>query len=270
MTAPAAQPQSVVEPTTHPLERLIELWTAARTQGEVLGKTLPMRRIWAAVFDIDIDGDVSPLYPYLTSLVQLVAEVRHEIETAPGIARVLVLEAFSPIESVVRSGRIDATFESVAHAFKQDVFAALTLTSATLAHYHPRTAVSLDDRDRLASELDALAASITLMTDISADVRAALLTCIEAMRHAIRRYRIAGPQAFHDAFKTCLGEIDYQISADPTATAAIEKSGIVAALAKVKKYGGYALKLLGVQKQLKDAGVDLPAMAKHLLESGAK
>ena len=192
----------------HPAGDLETLWTEFRFQINA-DPHVEIRTTWGRVLQLGDRVPVDALYPWLTDVRRLVAGVRRSIESTPAVPAATILKQYGHVETVLCEWRLNRGAMDFINSMTEPVADALHTAAHTLRHSAAVEAASREQVASVEAHIEALARRIDSDDALTPEVRRVLFLCLERMRYAIARHRIAGDQAFVDAWKECTGEIAF-------------------------------------------------------------
>lgn len=203
-TAPDPLPLDLVQ--AHPAKRVVQLLDAFLAAGR-RASPQTAKAVWADVLRVDIQSSVGSLYPALSDVIALMADVRVLIASSPVASPDDVLPLLEPFESILNNGNLDSPFEQWEKMLSERVLLGLRMAATALSHSAPISGVAREDLQALERAVADLEALVAGTPQVDQRVAQALAACLHAMQYALSRYRVAGAEAFLDAWKVCVGEL---------------------------------------------------------------
>lgn len=241
----------------NPAGRLYLIVDAARSRRN--GTNTPLRAVWAHALGVSADNPAA-IFVGVAQLQALTSRVRGAVVGA-GLPEALYLRNFAQIEQLVATTNLDVPWHSGGPSARTGdvVMTELMFCAQRLAEAADEDVVADDELAQFARVVDKLADRVR-RGSLAPEMKATLLDLLEAMRHAVARYRTRGAEAFRDALATSLGTIVMEQRRFEAAKDAPEVSRYKTLLRWVMKHAGKARPALETVK--------LAAEVRALVESG--
>jgi len=229
-------------PNNNPAARLHAALVAFRNQGlSSGGSTLAV--VWAKVFAFP-PTDVDAIFSLVADLRATARQVRALVEPHGDMPAGLFLKHFARIEKLLNATNLDADWRGFDASVDQLALEALEFTAYGLSRSHPEATIDDEELAAARAELEDAYQAVR-ETSIDATAKQALLSILDAMQDALRRYRTIGIDAFWQALSGALADILAMRPADQVETTEASdapswKSKVTAVLVRLDVYAARA------------------------------